>query len=268
MSADVFIFCALNCEAKPLIEAWQLKLLQRRPYLIYANHNYALVISGVGKIAMAGAVAYCMGLFKTKQPVLINLGIAGQAHYPIGSLWLADKIIDDTTSRQFFPSLTFLPEQVSCGLKTWVEPTADYQTDLMFDMEASAFYEMAIRFTAAELIVCLKIISDNFDEAIASISEQKVQDWVSNQIQPIDHLVIKLSHARQRLPNTDDTVFQQIKQTWHFSQTNESKLKLLLQQWQVISEGKRLDWQISEAKNAKQILLWLQNQVDELRFCL
>lgn len=268
MNADVFIFCALNCEAKPLIEAWQLKLVQRRPYLIYANQDYALVISGIGKIAMAGAVAYCMGLFTVRQPVLINLGIAGQAHYPIGSLWLADKIMDDTSTRQFFPSLTLLPEQASCGLKTWLEPTVDYQTDLMFDMEASGFYEVAIRFTAAELIVCLKIISDNFDEAIGSISEQKVQNWVLNQIQPIDRLTVKLRQARQLLPNTDNTVFQQIKQTWHFSQTNESKLKLLLQQWQVISEGKRLDWQASEAKNAKQIMVWLQNQVDDLRFSL
>ena len=64
----VFIFVALPCEAKPLIQSWSLKKnSEHKPFSIYENQDFVVVVSGVGKLAMAAAVAYTMCLYANKR---------------------------------------------------------------------------------------------------------------------------------------------------------------------------------------------------------
>ena len=98
----VFIFIALACEAKPLIQKYALKKLsQQHPFELYSNDKIAVIITGVGKVAMAGAVTYSMAIFpEIQKPLLLNLGIAGHKNKPLGAMYLADKIIDAENSKK------------------------------------------------------------------------------------------------------------------------------------------------------------------------
>jgi len=60
-----------------LIHAWKLKIAHPpTPFALYANAEQVVVISGIGKVAMAGAVAFAMAWFRVERlPVLVNLGI-------------------------------------------------------------------------------------------------------------------------------------------------------------------------------------------------
>ncbi|NNE62697.1 MAG: hypothetical protein HKN34_01315, partial [Gammaproteobacteria bacterium] len=54
----------------------------------------------------------------------------------------------------------------------------------LYDMEASAFFSTAIRFSSAELVHSLKIIGDNRDQP-PELDKSIVSALVSEQIRPI-----------------------------------------------------------------------------------
>ena len=56
-------------------------------------------------------------------------------------------------------------------------------------MEASAFYQLAIRLGTAELIHCLKIISDNTEQNTATVNADKVKKMIAAKIQTIEQLI-------------------------------------------------------------------------------
>ncbi|MGH9802752.1 MAG: hypothetical protein ACRD82_20485, partial [Blastocatellia bacterium] len=55
----IHFLVALRCEAKALIEHFRLaQLTNERAFAIYCNESMSLTVSGVGKTAMAAALAY------------------------------------------------------------------------------------------------------------------------------------------------------------------------------------------------------------------
>ena len=103
MSYKIFIYTALPCEAKPLVEHFKLKKrLDVQAFAVYEHDTLCLTVTGVGKSAMAAGVAYTQALFNgVENPILINIGIAGHRDYAIGDLYLVDKIIDADSQKPF-----------------------------------------------------------------------------------------------------------------------------------------------------------------------
>jgi len=55
----IFIYAALPCEAKPLVEHFKLKKdTTIQPFAVYLNQDICLTVTGLGKSAMAAGVAY------------------------------------------------------------------------------------------------------------------------------------------------------------------------------------------------------------------
>ena len=239
--------------------------------MVYAADEMVLIISGVGKLAMAGAVGYGLGLFPNHRrwPLLINLGIAGHRDYPLGALCLAHKITDSESGRCFFPQLPFATSCPTLPLTTHARPRVDYADDCLYDMEAAGFYEMAVKFSSSELIHVVKVVSDNAENAIANINEALVESWMGERLAAIEQLLIELNRLRQMMPVVEDSpLYRQIAGQFHFSVTSDLRLKALLQRWELVRGGEALAWRDGNPRNAKQLLVWMENQLESVKFSL
>lgn len=270
MSPSTFVFSALTCEAKPLIQHWRLKKThEKHPFMLYADAEHVVVITGVGGVAMAGAVAYVLALFPDRQyPLLLNLGIAGHVWHSVGALFLAHKIVNTESGKKFYPQLPFMVDCETATVATVAKPQIGYPDDCLYDMEAAAFYEIAGKFSSSELIHSLKIVSDNAQSPLENITEPVVEQWVTLQLEKINAVIADLIDFRRRLPVIDDELCTQLLAKFPFTATSAIRLRKLLQNWQIKTGNSELNWLEADAKNAKQLLAWLEEQLEKTEFYL
>ena len=270
MTPSLFVFCALLSEAKALIQQWSLKKNpDKHPFTLFADEERVVVITGMGGVTMAAAVAYVLALFPCRQqPLLLNLGIAGHRLHSLGSLFLADKIINTDSGKKFYPQLPFAFNCGTITVASVAKSQIGYPEDYLYDMEAAAFYEIAAKFSSSELVHSLKIVSDNSQSPIENISESAVEQWVTAALVSINALIAGLHSVRQSLPQLDYRLDEQLLAQFHFTAANAAKLKSLLLNWRLLNAGRELNWQEAEAKNAKELLVWLQRQMDGQAFYL
>lgn len=262
---NLFIYTALECEAKPLIKYFDLKKENKHPFSIYKGPSTILTVSGVGKIAMAGAVAYTQALFQSiPSPVLVNLGIAGHSSLPIETLVLATKIIDKDSGKRFYPQLIGNDWPKTSSIQTSSIPCTEYNAHYLNDMEASAFYETAIKFSSNELIHSIKVISDNAQSTIESINSKLVIQWLTNHLSQINSLLSHWLSLQQSMRANDLKEFDAIVQRWHFTVGGQLKLKSLLLRWQALSSAPWLDTFESNPNNSKEVLKKLESDLNNL----
>jgi hypothetical protein len=266
---SVFIFTALECEAKPFIQYFNLKKEQNNMvFSRYSHGSIILTISGIGKTAMAAAVAHTFALFpKARTPVIINIGIAGHKSQPIGDLFLASKVSDNDSGKRFYPHLMGNNLPLSCEVITSSKPCTNYNLDALADMEASAFYEVAVKFSSNELIHCIKVISDNESKSIKDIRPSLVIEWISCHLASIDHLIQHWSKLSQLITPAKQEAFTGLVEKHHFSVSSQIKLKALLQRWYVLSAS---SWatQNSPTTHSKEILKQLDEDIKNLELHL
>lgn len=267
---NVYFFAALHCEAKPMIRFYGLKKLQQpHPFDVYVGDNAAVIIAGVGKVAMAAAVAYTLALYKPFFPVLINFGIAGHKELQTGTLVLSDKIIDgDNRQKKFYPQLIGRFPCRAMPLCTLSQPDFNYDAEILFDMEGAAFYEIAVKFSSSELIHCMKIISDNCAESADGINAKQVGSWVEAQLDMIDKIVMQLAELRSRVVEQEPEHYREIIDRYHFTVTAQFRLIALLKRWACVNDGEALAIDELAFSNSKQVLNWLEQKIEAVPFSL
>jgi len=184
---------ALHCEAKPVIDFYRLKKTPRHQgFDLYQNQDMQCVISGIGKINAAAATAWVAAL-NQNQPSLawINLGTAGAAEHALGSIFWVSKISQAHSDKHLFPVPTFTSGFAASACLSLDEPSTDYQSSYIYDMEASAFFATATRFSNAEQVHCLKIISDNRQQQTGR-NKTAISNLISPNMQTISTFVEKL----------------------------------------------------------------------------
>ncbi len=267
---NLFIFTALECEAKPLIKQFELKKENiNHPFPIYKNDSIVLTISGVGKVAIAGAVAYSQAIFQPQfSPVLINIGIAGHKFEPIGEILLASKIVDKDSEKRFYPQLIRTNLSKTSEVQTSSKPCTEYSASYMNDMEASAFYETSVRFSSNELIHSIKVISDNEQTAIESINAKKVSQLISNQLTQIEQLLNHWVLLQKSVIPSELKEFNLILQQWNFTVSGKIRLKSLLSRWQMLSAEPWLANKQAKLKSSKDVLKKLEIDINCLKVIL
>lgn len=262
----VYIFVALDCEAKPLVKFFDLKKeVFNHSFTIYKNNEIVLTVSGIGKNVMAGAVAYTLASFPNYQyPILLNVGIAGHKTQEIGKLFMAMKIVDKDSGKKFYPSMLLSGMLETSVVQTVSRPCLQYQQDSLYDMEASAFYEIAVRFSSSELIQCIKIVSDNQDSCIENIHPKLVSQWLINQMTDIYLLVKKLLKLQRSITPVSLDEYREIIKNWHFTVSGQLKLKDLLLRWKILSFDEKLNINVNDFSNGKEVLEQLETDIDRL----
>jgi nucleoside phosphorylase len=267
---QIFIYAALPCEAKPLVEHFKLKKNTTiQPFAVYFNQAICLTVTGLGKSAMAAGVAYSQALFPAHAPpVLVNIGIAGHKHHALGELFLIDKITDFDSKKNYYPPLVFTPPCPTAWVQTVSRPNFDYHEQHLYDMEASAFYETAMRFSTGELIQCLKVISDNAVSSAENIQPKQVSQLINAHIGVLDALLAKLSSLAKLITDPEPRLFAELIQRYHFTASEQARLKHHLSRWAILNSALIPEFEEARFGNGKDVLSWLDQRIDKIEFNL
>ena len=263
------LIAATHAEAEPIISALKLKKI---PALLncYQNENVHLVIAGIGKCNTATACGWlaektaqssgksAMG----KSSAWLNFGIAGHKSAELGSLMVAHKVTDLTTRKVWYPHRLF-PSILSSELTTVDQPQANYLSDQLHDMEASAFVESARHFSHAELVQSVKVVSDNEEQPHSNISTKLATQLINKNKECIVECMEHLQTLAQSIAPLDDRISDTILENWRFSVSQTVELKRLLQRYSVIySPMTDIPIDLQNQQSSKGVLSWLRNSVD------
>lgn len=266
----VFIYVALPCEAKPLVDYFTLKKeVSIQPFAVYSNADVCLTVTGVGKSAMAAGVAYTQALFAAvQQPVLLNIGVAGHRDNAIGDLYLVDKIIDVDSQRNYYPPLLGKALCPSSAIQTSSVPQLNYDHADLCDMEAAAFYETAIRFTCSELSQCLKVISDNQQAPAINLQAKQVSQLIATHLATIAAFINQTVALTDLITTPETPLFEQLLQRYHFTASATMQLKAQLIRWVVLTDNQPLEFDETQLHNGKDVLRNLEQQISKVAIFL
>ncbi len=266
----VFIYIALPCEAKPLVKHFDLKKnVSIEPFAVYFNHDICLTVTGLGKSAMAAGVAYTQALFASAgHPVIVNIGIAGHKDHAVGSLFLIDKIIDVDSQKNYYPPLVFTPTCPTGSIQTASKPQLGYDQPHLCDMEASAFYETATRFSSGELILCLKVISDNQLSPAEDIDPKQVSALIAAHVLTIGALLTHATGLAEQITTLKPIQYEQLLQRYYFTASEWMKLNNQLTRWAALTHKPIPDFDETRLHNGKDLLNWLDQLIGKTDFYL
>ncbi len=267
---------ALEAEARPLIEHYRLERDDGGAFKIFRRGDVALIVSGIGKAAAAAGAAYLHATLAPlrgdaasgeRDAVWLNVGIAGHGTRPVGEALLAHKVVDRASGRAWYPSLVFQPP-CATGLVTTVDqPEREMTSPGAYDMEASGFVATAGRFASAELVHCLKIVSDGPDTDIESLTRRAVRDLVARNIPAIEAVVEAcrpLSGELRRLGGEPPQLAECLER-WHFTVTERRELRRLLRRRHTLAPDQPLPLDgLAASARGKEINRWLREWLDEL----
>jgi len=231
----VLFVTALMAEAVPLIEYFKLKkLMNINAYAVYQNSDIALIVSGVGKIRSAAALAYLCALYQvTEKDILVNIGFcgSGSAKYAPGTLLLINKITDMDTGKDYYPDVFCgreIPKvNLRCYSRAVRKEDSRQETDFFCDMESAGFIETARKFVYAHNVVILKIISDYLEPE--NLNQELLRHYVREQVPKAEKIINELKQLNDSVcefsfTEEEKKAFAAICHNLHFSEAMEKML--------------------------------------------
>ena len=223
--------CAFHAEARPVIEHWRLKKMPAgAPFDCYRGDDVACVLSGAGKIAAAAASAWAgASLGGAGTVAWINLGIAGADKPKIGATFQLDQIVDADSGERHYPVLLGSAPLPTATCISLARASFDYHPEHLYDMEASGYFSAASRFSSAELVQAIKLVSDNREDSIAR-NRGQISDAIAAQLPALEAEAERLQQLASRIdtPEHEPGLFAPLTQRHHFSQTQQIRLRRLL----------------------------------------
>lgn len=231
----LYLVTALGAEARPLIEHFGLRRDKRaRPFPIHRGDNMALVVSGVGKTLSAAATAYLWATGGEEEGAFLDLGIAGSRR-AVGEAVLAHTVVDRGSGRRWYPSMVLAPP---CPLGSVVtvdrverdfdEPQGEDAESPLYEMEAAGFFATASRLATAELVHCLKIVSDGpGDEPEKTLDKHRIRELITARLDEISILAQSLSDLADEVAalEADPADFEACVERWHFTVSDRVQLE-------------------------------------------
>lgn len=269
---------AMSCEARPLIRHFGLVAeADSSAFRIFSSARCDLVVSGVGKTSAAAAVAFLAGRRPSDPSAWLNVGIAGHPTLPTGSVVVAHKIVDEASGRAWYPPRLDSRSVPSCTVISVDHVEEDYAFDAAYDMEAAGFWPTANRFATAELVQCLKVVSDSPASPSRGLNASAIESLVEAQLSSLDELAAELRSLCAVLP-TDDLDASPFLARWRLTVSEQHKLHRLLRRWRALTSGSDPEWSLEEvvtridaAKSGcsgSEALTLLGQEIDELPVCL
>ncbi len=259
---------ALKEEAAPIRSYYNMMPVEvGGAYPVFKDNEgkHWLVNSGIGKVNTAAATMF-LNQISDAPPwtAWINLGIAGHRNSECGTLYLIDKVIDQSTNYIWYPSPAISTSIDKQSLCTVDQPETNYFGDDLFDMEGSAFFQISSNLSCQQLIVILKIVSDGPSFNIKKLTKNKISSLILSNLQQIystaanmEHLSSKESH-RLNVPQA----YIPITNNWHFSQTRAYKLRDILRRWQAVYPDQDPMFHLTENDDAASVIVKLLGMIN------
>ena len=262
---------AVHPEARPLVDRYRLRRDSDSRFPVYdgelelddTRHAVSLIVSGVGKAAAAAATGYLAASRPAAMAVWLNVGIAGHRDQSIGAAYAVHRIRDAGAQRNFFPSLVGC-RMDSRPLTTVDRPERDFDSEELYDMEGSAFYEAALNFSPTELIQCLKIVSDNRLNPADGLTKESITGLVSDRLEELDALAVDLTRlARSASAQIHEPAHvESFVNRWHFSRTQRLRLHHLLRRAELLLEETLDAEQFAGRHDSREVLSDLEEMVE------
>lgn len=188
------IMVALSCEAKPLIDFYRLSKQASGAYPHFHKppqhaRPYAinLVVSGIGIVNMAAACGWIGAHTGTQRSAWLNIGTAGHASLAVGEIVQVQRSMQLNAERAYYPPRVAKWAGEGVSLLSYNAPCTAYPAAQAVDMEASALFAIATRFTSAELVQSLKVISDNEKNGIENLNARRISELVAPHVTQINN---------------------------------------------------------------------------------
>lgn len=220
---------ALHCEAKPVIDHYRLRKQPADAFDAYIGDDMVLIVSGIGKLASAAACAWIAAAHREQAALAwLNLGIAGAAEHEVGAAFLLNQVIDADSGERYYPVPATRAYFPGSACRTLGRPDYDYRDDCLFDMEASGFMQSALYFSSAELVQCIKLVSDNRRRQAAPTRPQ-VSALLHEHIDDIARQAEALAALARTQASLEPALesWQRLLSLAHFTQTQRSRLRVL-----------------------------------------
>ena len=269
------IMVALHCEAKPLIDFYGLKKQvganknHAHPFSLYQDldhkHTVELVVTGIGALAMAAAIGWVAAqpLNCGAQRVWLNVGTAGHATHELGRLFLVHGVGDEAQQRSHYPPLVAKWQGATEAVLSVSAPCRDYPGGAAVDMEGFAFYNAACRFSDAELVQSMKVVSDNEQTGIDALNAAKITDLISPHVETIHQFGQRLLSLKPDLPlSIDDFMVLPDLRATH---SQRQQLNIALNKLSVLGKTQpELDSLASGCDDVRQVLVVLNDELAAL----
>lgn len=260
-----YIYTALPCEAKPVVDFFCLKKeMAVSAFAMYTNKDICLTVTGCGKAAMAAGIAYSQALCSpVGHPVMLNIGIAGHPEYALGEVFLVDKVTDVDSGRRYYPPVVFSPSCRTESVSTAAKPQLHYQECCLYDMEASAFYEVATRFSCAELVHSLKVVSDNKTSPVSQINAKQAGALIAANMPAVATILDALAGLAKKLPVIRHGQYQQLLERYRLTASGQKQLQDLLCRYTLLTGNPTIDIDEAKVESGKALLQWLQQRIGQ-----
>lgn len=274
MEAIICWVVALRPEAAPLVSRMGLKSLHSSKHLfpIYRSRDNRtfLTISGVGRVNSAAATAYLAATLPEEALVAwINFGIAGSGTSAYGRTFLASKVVEEAGCRAWFPGLMIqIPSEIGRAEVTTVDRATDsYPSAGLVEMEASGFYQTALRSSTVEFCQVAKVVSDDPEHPVAGIGKVMASQLCELAFAGLEPWLAAFRSLldEEAAISSDPPGFSEWLSQVRFSETQRFQLRRLLQRWQAQNPGEELlPGSISDApKGAEAALAAIRVKVRE-----
>jgi len=270
-SIPVNIIVAHALEAKALVSMLKLKRdIESEGFVQYSNANkLLLLVSGMGKDAVTTAVAYLAERQANDNGQVrawLNIGIAGHRDAPLGSAWLGNKLTDFSAQSSAYPPQ--LLEGIRVGAVVTVDtPENAYPLDAAYDMEASAFYSEATKYSPAELVQTFKVISDNLANPISEIDLKSVPGLIAEQQTQLVSLLEGLASLAERFNSSQSLpdFYHELRLRIRLTVNQQLQLRRLCQRFSALGLEEQLP-KVADLRgaDAKKILRRLTEYIDQV----
>jgi len=266
------IITALQCEADPLIEAFDLSgTAPEAPFQVYRRDGIRLIISGPGLASASAAVAYLEG--RTGEPHTdrswLNVGIAGHRERTVGEAVVAGKVVDAGSGDAWYPQPVFPVEPDLDTVMTVREPEYSFDQSAAYEMEAAGYYAAATRFTTVERAHVLKVISDGPERSHEDLDREEVRDLIARHTDTVRAFWSAHEDMTERDSYLKDVcdVKADLLELSHFTRTQQHQLQKLLERWKAVYPDREIRevFDGTEDQEAEGILATLSEQVESVR---
>ena len=194
----ILITTALQAEAQPLIEHYQLEKKQCSANIFYFQRGViTCLMTGVGGKNVRKRLGAFLKETVRRNTILINMGIAGgnRDATEIGKMYSINKITDKKYGKVWLPDAllkTGLPEMPLSSVSKGVTDGGNKYAGLV-DMEGAAIFETVVQFIPVHCMVFLKIVSDHMDEILDS--PEQVVSLINKRLPEIDRLISLMQNS-------------------------------------------------------------------------
>lgn len=185
----IYLICALDAEARPLIEHYRLKRDYTLPYTFYKGDGILLLVTGIGRTNAMLALSALMGYRIPKgKDILINIGICGAPDtYLLGEALLIHQIMD--MDRYYYPDILY-PHPLRETSLICVDTPVSSPGLFPVDMESGGIFLAASRFLKLHQMAFIKIVSDHFEPN--KVTKEGGIGLVKSHIRTLESLIASL----------------------------------------------------------------------------